>query len=163
MCIIIKDKPIEEQIENTGVTNLICFKVYWRKSSTDSYITPFRNSKLELNKTYYSEYPLKEYRIENGKLLGGIHALPTVQDALKYIMLCGLMDLSGIRNKNPEIIIVSGLIPSYTNYIKGFEYEDYIKSYVSEAFKPISILKTFFTNTNKGRMDFYKAIRNIDF
>lgn len=161
MCIIV-DKPIEEQIENTGIVNLVCFKVYWRDSSKKPFVTPFRNSKLELRKTCYSEYPLKEYRIEDGKLLGGIHTLQTCQDALKYIMLCGLMASPGIINKDIEVIIVSGLIPSYTNYIKGSEDGDYVKSYVSEAFKPISILKTF-TNTNKGRMDFYKAIRNIDF
>lgn len=161
MCIIV-DKPIEEQIENTGITNLICFKVYWRESSKKPFVTPFRNSKLELRKTCYSEYPLKEYRIKDGRLLGGIHTLQTCQDALKYIMLSGLMALSGIRNKDIEVIIVSGLIPSHTNYIKGFEYEDYVKSYASESFKPILILKTF-TSTNKGRMDFYKAIRNIDF
>lgn len=159
MCIII-DKPLEEQIENTGITNLICFKVYWRRSSEDPY--SIGNSKLELNKTSYSECSLKECKIENRELLGGICILQTVQDALKYIMLCGLSILGAIPKEYTEIAIVSGLIPSHTNYVKGTECDGYVKSYASEAFTPISILKTF-TNTSKGRMDFYKAIRNIDF
>lgn len=162
MCILLKDKPLEEQIENTGIPNLICFKVYWRSKKDSPYITPFRNSKLELHKTCYSDFPLKEYRIENGKLLGGIHALQTAQDALKYIMLYGLSILGAVSKEYTEIAIVSGLIPSHTNYVKGTECDGYIKSYASEAFTPISIIKTF-TNTSKGRMNFYKAIRNIDF
>lgn len=161
MCILLKDKPLKEQIENTGITNIVCYKIYYRSGKDGKYKTPSMNVPLELRSNVYSKKPLEDYEFEMNILKGGICTLYSVQDALKYITLCGL----GIMGSLPKyydfsIAVVSGIIPENTNYVQG-EYISGIKGYASEAFKPVNIIYEF-SNNIKGRSKFYEAIRNRD-
>lgn len=160
MCIILS-KPLEDQIENTGITSLVCYKIFYKSNSKskDPYKTPYKRIPLELNTAMHSHVPLLKCERDGNLLQGGIHTLFSIGDALKYITLCGMSALGTLEARyNISVAIVSGIIPENTNYVQGTCIDGLVKCYSCEAFKPVSIIKEF-SNTPEGRMDFYNSIR----
>lgn len=161
MCIILKDKPLEEQIQNTGILNKIVFKVVGRSELLNCLKTPFRNVPVIIGEKLKSDKKLTSYEFYDNKLYGGVTSLMGLEECLRLITIYGLGTLGANPHYNKyEIVILSGLIPSNTPYVEGdFEYIGH--GYCSEAFLPISEFVTF-TNTIEGRTKFFNMIKNLD-
>lgn len=161
MCIILKDKPLEDQIQNTGIINKVVYKVVIRNSPEECLKTPFKRTPVHLGEPLVSDKKLISYEFKNNKLYGGVASLLGLEECLRLITQCGLSALgSPSHHYQEEIIILSGLIPENTNYVEG-EFREIGHGYCSEAFLPINEFASF-TNTIEGRTRFFNMIKNLN-
>lgn len=161
MCIILKDKPLEDQIQNTGIVNKIVYKVVKRTRLGDCLRTPFYYTPVYLGEPLRSDKKLTSYKFEDSKLYGGVTSLIGIEECLRLITQCALNALGSLSHRyQEEIIILSGLIPENTNYVEG-EFKEIGHGYCSEAFLPINEFASF-TNTTEGRTRFFNMIKNLN-
>lgn len=161
MCIRLKkNKPLEEQIQNTGIVNKIVYKVAKRNVPNGRLKTPFRDATIWIGEPLVSDKKLTSYEFDNNKLFGGVTSLLGVEECLRLIAQCALNILALRSIYYGEIVILSGLIPSDTLYVEG-EFEDIGYGYCSEAFLPIKEIAVF-TNTIEGRAKFFDMIKNLN-
>lgn len=146
---LLKDKPFEEQIENSGIRSIITFIVAIKERGISQWLTIhddfviFNNPILEDELKYDSEF---------GNITG-FTSLMGIKECLKFIMLHELL------HYHPSVAIIGGIIPENTNYVQ-VEYEHVGNAFVSEEFIPSYMVREF--RGRCDRMKFFDAIYNLD-
>lgn len=146
---LLKDKPFEEQIENSGIRNIIIFIVAIKERYYPEWLTIYDDFVILDNPILSDEL---EYDSEYGSITG-FTTLMGMKECLRFIALHELLQY------HSSVAIVGGIIPKNTNYVEA-DYEHVGRAFVTEEFIPKYIVKEF--KGRADRMKFFDAIYNLD-
>lgn len=146
---LLKDKPFEEQIENSGIRNIITFIVAVKERYYPEWLTIYDDFVILDNPILSDEL---EYDSEYGSITG-FTTLMGIKECLRFIALHELLQY------HSSVAIIGGIIPKNTNYVEA-DYEHVGRTFVTEEFIPKYIVKEF--KGRADRMKFFDAIYNLD-
>lgn len=146
---LLKDKPFEEQIENSGIRNIITLIVAIKERYYPEWLTIYDDFVILDNPILSDEL---EYDSEYRNITG-FTTLMGIKECLRFIALHELLQY------HSSVAIIGGIIPKNTNYVEA-DYEHVGRAFVTEEFIPKYIVKEF--KGRADRMKFFDAIYNLD-